>query len=63
MHSRYARKLYDPKMKRIFEITQVDLRKSYLSTIIHMNKHMEELEALNEKDHNGLLFTSSNEYI
>ena len=34
----YARKLYDPKMKRIFEITQANFEKIQF---IHINKHMD----------------------
>ena len=40
-HSRYARKLYNPKMKDFLKSREPILRKSYLSTFIHIYKHMD----------------------
>ena len=38
MHSRYAKNLYDPKIKRTFEIGQADFE---IILFIHINKHLD----------------------
>ena len=56
MHSRYARNLYDPKIEIIFEIERADFE---IILFIHLNiSTRTEPEALYEKNHNGLLFTT-----
>ena len=41
MHSRHARNLYDPKIKRIFEIAWTLFEIILLITFIHLNKHLD----------------------
>ena len=38
MHSRYARNLYDSKIKRVFEIALADFE---IILFIHLNKHFD----------------------
>ena len=64
MHSRYARNLYDPKIKRIFEIAQALFE---IILFIHFYPLKQALgqsqKQFMKKIYDGLLFTISNEYV
>ena len=51
-----------PKWKEFLKLREPILRKSYLSTFIHIKKHKDGARGTLWKNHNRLLFTTSNEY-